>query len=237
MSNRVTWGLVVALAGIATGVIVTLLYLSWTDDAEPSREAFNEVPAAEAAATNVTQDSATATEPAPLEPVTTVVTATPTSTEASEPAPADEERVVEEGSDDRLTPEQVMGGLDAVCGDFIGIEHWTPEFELLCNVAAISVSWDGEYGWGSVPDLWGWMVECETLLPDVAGALDCNTYETVNSIIIDHQLSRLSGDLSEGPTLAALAEQALREQCERALSGEWADDDLRDDCADYLSGG
>ncbi|MYB03640.1 MAG: hypothetical protein F4Y13_05485 [Acidimicrobiaceae bacterium] len=71
----------------------------------------------------------------------------------------------------------------------------------------------------------------------MAGALDCNAYETVNSIIIDYQLIRFSGDLSEGPTLAALAEQALREQCELALSGEWADDDLRDDCADYLSGG
>ena len=58
----------------------------------------------------------------------------------------------------------------------------------------------------------------------------------MNSVIIDYQIIRLSGKLSEGRTLAALAEQSLREQCTRALSSEWADDYLRQRCADSLSG-
>ena len=72
------------------------------------------------------------------------------------------------------TPEAAMTSLETVCWGAIDIGHWTPQFWLLCNVAAIDVAWDDEHARVNVPDLWDNNVECAELLPDEAEALDCN---------------------------------------------------------------
>ena len=128
-----------------------------------------------------------------------------------------------------------MVELGNVCANAIGIDEWTPQFWLLCNVSGISASWDGEHVSAFVPDRWGFNAECVGDFLPGPDALNCIMHELVNYVIIDYQAWQLTRDPSQAAWLVAAAEADLRQRCEGVVSSDWSGSELRDACADYLS--
>ena len=188
------------------------------DPAQPSATAVA------ALATTVPSGEVTETQTTTTTSISTANTAI-----AAAPQPVEDEPPAETSE---WTPETALEMLGDVCSppaEGLGTtDDWTPKFWLLCNVVAVGPS-------GGVPDMWGFNVDCEDLLPDVDFALDCIVDDLVNYMIIDYQILELSGDPSETWWLWKAAQANLRERCEHIVSSGWNNEELPNACAEYLS--
>ena len=214
------------LVGLAAGVVAAVtLYFRLDSDPEPVSQPTTDEQTAAALEELASEDLAVATTASTTAapPISTIVAEAPARDEVKEFAVAKERE---------WTPEGATEILDDVCLQPIEgrgtTDDWTPQFWLLCNVAAVGPG-------GGVPDMWGLNVECENLLPDVAFALDCIIDDLVNYVIIDYQTIGLGGDPYQ-TWLWQAAQADLRERCEHVVAGDWADDDVRAACADMLVG-
>ena len=210
------------LVGLAVGAVVaTMLYLRLDGDREPASQP-----------TTDEQVAAAPKELASEDLVIAMTAPTITTTTAEAPAP-DEDKELAVVKEMEWTPKGVVDVLGDVCSQPIEgrgtTDDWTPQFWLLCNVAAVGPG-------GGVPDMWGFNVDCEDLLPDVAFTLECIVDDLVNYVIIDYQIIGLGGDPSE-TWLWQAAQADLRERCGHVVASNWADDEVRAACADILAGG
>ena len=218
----------VLVVGLAVGAVVaTMLYLGLGGDPEPASQPTTDEQTAPALEELVSEDLVIAT----TAPTITTTTAPTITTSTAEAPDEDEELAVVKEME--WTPKGVVDVLGDVCSQPIEgrgtTDDWTPQFWLLCNVAAVGPA-------GGVPDMWGFNVDCEDLLPDVAFTLDCIVDDLVNYVIIDYQTIGLGGDPSE-TWLWQAAQADLRERCEHVVASNWADDEVRAACADILAGG